>query len=156
MFEPNNKTVHYHGIMMPAIVYTGEDQRIRLRAYNMTGRPVQLTARMNVGEVTEVERIESLGVNLKEYDVEHEHDEVVKWTEPLAENNEEGGRGFVSYHHVFRARKSAKICMATKAKPEDEAVSEEKKAQLLDKLEQSLAEIETPDQIGRASCRERV
>ena len=144
MFEPNNKTVHCYGIMMPAIVYAGEDQRIRLRAYNMTERPVQLTARMNVGEVTEVERIESL-VNLKEFDVSHEHDGVVQWTDSCAANNKEGGRGFVSYHHVFRARKSAKVCITTKAKPEDEAVSKEKKAQLLDKLEQSLAEIETPD-----------
>ena len=64
---------------------------------------------------------------------------------PLVTNNKERGRGFVSYHHVFRARKSAKVCITTKAKPEDEAVSKEKKAQLLDKLEQSLAEIETPD-----------
>ena len=67
IFEPNVKTVHCYGIMMPAILYSGCDSRVRLRVFNTGDQPVKLNALLNVGEVSEIEESESL-VNLKTYD----------------------------------------------------------------------------------------
>ena len=144
MFEPNVKNVHLYGIMMPAILYSGCDARVRLRVFNMGEKPVKLNALMNVGEVSEIDGAESL-VNLQEYDVNHEQDDVIEWVDDSTSTKERGEKDKRFCHLVFKDPTEQKLCANMSREEIKPEVREEKQAQLATQLEQSLRNIEMPE-----------
>ena len=60
MFEPKAQLAERSGILMPGLLYSGMEANVRVRMFNMLEKPVTIHGKTILGEVEEVEQIESL------------------------------------------------------------------------------------------------